>query len=94
MHNEKIHKLTVEIDNLTKAQALALESMFHQYMSLGQTGASRWVDFYADGDGNFQPKIIVNGHAPEFSSFLDSKEIWKTDECRIDFDSIAWKTDD
>ena len=85
-------KLNIEIDNLTEAQAEAFESMLQQYVSLSSIGSSRWVTFFVDGDGNFHPKITVNGHSPVLSKHLDLKEIWVDNECRIDFDTIATRT--
>lgn len=90
-HNDKTHKLNIVIDELTEAQAIALEEMLYQFVSLGSMGSSRWVGFYADGDGNFQPQITVNGSKPKHSELCPKEEIWRTDECRIDFDPIAWK---
>ena len=79
----------VRISNLTEPQVQALESLFQQWVELGSMGASRWTAFYADGDGNFRPRITVNGHRPRFSPYLT--DAWKGHELRIDFDSIAWK---
>ena len=59
-------------------------------VNLGNIGASRWVCFYSDGDGNFRPKIIVDGKKPEFTKLLTKEDRWKNDEYRIDFDKIAW----
>lgn len=89
-------KLNVEIDNLTEAQAIALEDMFKTWVYLGNTGSSRWTSFFADGDGDFRPKIKVNDRDAEFASEdlisqADRKLMWKTNEYRIDFDSIAWR---
>lgn len=88
--------INVEISNITEAQAIALEDMFRTWMSLASMGRSRWTCFYADGDGNFRPKIKVDGKDAEYAPdeiITDEmrKEIWDKDEYRIDFDSIAWK---
>jgi hypothetical protein len=86
--------MTIEIEGLTKAQEIALEDILAQMVALGNVGASRWVCFYADGDGNFHPKIRVggpDGHNPQF--YGDAATInarWLKDEYRMDFDSIAW----
>ena len=85
----------IKIDNLTGPQAKAIEDLLHQWVALGNLGSSRWTAFFADGDGNFQPKIKVNGKRPKFSG----KGRWETltfkygspDEFYIiDFDWIAW----
>mgnify|MGYP000858997142 FL=1 len=83
-------KMLIEIENLTEAQKIALEDMFATMVNLGNIGASRWVCFYSDGDGNFRPKIIVDGKKPEFTKLLTKEDRWKNDEYRIDFDKIAW----
>lgn len=85
--------ILVRIDNLTPAQELALCDYFAQWVRLGQVGSSRWTSFYADGDGNFRPKITVNGEKPEF--FGTHEQVcarWKGDEYRLDFDEIAIQT--
>lgn len=82
-------RLRIVIDNLTCAQAIALEDMLAAWEWLGSIGASRWTAFYADGDGNFRPKITVDGSRPRFTPLLIDAERWKGDEYRIDFDTIA-----
>ncbi len=84
----------IKIDNLTSAQAKAIEDLLRQWELLGNVGSSRWTAFFADGDGNFRPRIKVNGEKPEFSG----KGKWQTvtfkDGCLddlylINFDWIA-----
>jgi len=83
--------MRIQIDNLTKAQEIALEDMMATWVHLGGIGSSRWTAFFADGDGNFRPNITVNGKKPEFSNLVNRTDVWAGDEYRIDFDSIAWK---
>ena len=91
-------KITVEIDNITEAQAIALEDMFAKMVTLGNIGGSRWVAFFSDGDGNFRPKIKVNGNDAKDTDIIDTKKLWKpmndSDVYKMDFDSIAWALDD
>lgn len=94
MKNNHTKTLTVVFDGLTEAQSQALETMLHQYAMLCSQGSSRYVSFYVDGDGNFRPKITVNGEEPKFSEHLTMEEIWHGDECKIDFDTIAWRLPD
>jgi hypothetical protein len=57
-------------------------------------GASRWTAFFADGDGDFRPKITVNGEKAKFTDLLPREQIWKEGyhgDYRIDFDWIGWK---
>ena len=82
--------LDIKIENLTEAQAIAIEDMFQTWVSLGSAGSSRWTCFFADGDGNFHPKITVNGNPPVATTLLRDDQKWRGDEYRIDFDTIAW----
>ena len=91
---EKDNKtLTIEINNLTEAQAIAIEDMMSTWVSLGNMGSSRWTKFYADGDGNFRPKITVNGRKAKHFDMLKDDEyrelFWnKQREYEMDFDEI------
>lgn len=87
--------LEIFIHNLTQAQAIAIEDMLAIWQQGGSLGCSRWTAFFADGDGNFRPTCVVNGHvarhqrhvAPE--KFWTNGELWRGDY-KIDFDAIAW----
>ena len=63
--------MKIEIENLTEEQAIALEDMLATWQWLGSSGASRWTAFYADGDGNFQPKITIDGRNPEKTNIIN-----------------------
>lgn len=54
-------KITLEIDNISEAQATAIEDLLALWQELGGKGASRWTAFFADGDGSFQPQITIDG---------------------------------
>jgi hypothetical protein len=84
----------IVIKDLTIPQSIALEDMLATWQSLGSAGASRWTSFFADGDGNFRPKILYNGHPPLKTELLEEEDTWKGSEYRIDFDSIGWKLHD
>ena len=97
---EKKRKLKIEIDNLTEAQAIAIEDMMAIWVSLGSMGSSRWTCFFADGDGNFRPKIKLGSwrkREPKTTDLVSVDERWKTEICgineayKIDFDWIAWR---
>lgn len=90
MRDRTKRKITVEIDNLTEAQEIALNDLFATWQSLGSMGASRWTAFFADGDGDFRPKITINGEKPKYTELLDREKLWKGDEYRIDFDGVGW----
>ena len=84
----------IQIRNLTVPQSIALEDMMATWMQLGSAGASRWTSFFADGDGNFRPEILYNGHTPQKTRFLEEKDTWFGSNYKIDFDSIGWKIHD
>lgn len=95
--------LTVVIENVTEAQEIALNDLFATWQSLGSMGSSRWTAFFADGDGDFRPKITINGEKAKFTELLDRELMWKPDQVvagifagrgdayKIDFDWIGWK---
>jgi len=95
-------KITVEIDNLTEPQKLAIEDLLAMWQHLGSIGGSRWTAFFADGDGDFRPKVLINGHKPEPCVLIKPKDRWKNlwyedrygqhpeEMYLIDFDEIAW----
>lgn len=83
--------------NVTEAQALALEVMIGQWNSLSSMGSSRFVAFYADGDGNFHPAARM--YKPRCwrqltDELTDAAINWENDICLIDFDPIDWMLDD
>jgi hypothetical protein len=54
-------KLSIEIDNITEAQALAIEDILATWLFLKEKKMSMWTAMFADGTNDFQPNIIVNG---------------------------------
>lgn len=84
----------IKIKNLTLAQSIAIEDMMATWQQLGGLGCSRWTAFFADGDGNFRPKILYNGQKARFTDLIDDKSKWGGDKYKIDFDSISWKFHD
>src|SRR5271167_851602 len=90
MRDRTKRKITVEIDNLTEAQEIALNDLFATWVTLGSWGSSRWTAFFADGDGDFRPKVTVNGEKPKTTELIDRDKLWQGDEYRIDFDAIGW----
>ena len=71
--------MKIEIKNLTKVQEVALEDMLATWVGLGNGGSSRWTAFYADGDGNFRPKITVDGREPRETRLINPRKdrLWK-----------------
>ncbi len=87
--------MTIVLENISEPQRLAIEDML-AYWRESNRGYSRWMAFFVDGDGNFRPKITVNGEPPKHQTeiepghFWTGKEPWRG-EYRMDFDAIAWK---
>lgn len=90
MRDRMKRKITIEIDNLTEAQEIALNDLFATWQQLGSWGSSRDTTFFADGDGDFRPKITINGEKPKFTELIDRDRLWTDDNYRIDFDWIGW----
>jgi hypothetical protein len=84
----------IRIRNLSIPQSIALEDMLATWQVLGSAGASRWTSFFADGDGDFRPKILYNGQAPRITSLIDEETKWSGSKYKIDYDSIGWKLHD
>lgn len=94
MRDREKRTLTVVIENVTEAQEIALGDLFATWATLGSWGSSRWTGFYADGDGDFRPKITVNGEKARHTDLLPREQMWKEGghgEYRIDFDWVGWK---
>jgi len=86
--------LEIHIHNLTRAQAFAIEDLLATWQQGGTLGCSRWTAFYADGDGNFRPACIVNGHVARHQPYVPPGKFWTNGEpwrgeYRMDFDGIA-----
>ena len=85
---KKYKKVKIEL-NLTESQEIALEDMLAVWNTLGSIGASRWTSFYADGDGAFHPKILINGEKPKrFVNPKTGEKDWG--KYKIDDDEIGW----
>lgn len=92
-------KKTIEIDNLTEAQAIAIEDLLATWEYFGNIGTSRWTSFFADGDGNFRPQIKVDGEKAQFAPEnlihkSERDEMYNTNNYKMDFDKIAWRMHD
>lgn len=102
MRDRTKRTLTVVIENVTEAQEIALNDLFATWQMLGGLGSSRWTAFFADGDGDFRPKITVNGEKAKFTELIDRKQMYAKDTTVamcfatgdayfIDFDWLGWK---
>lgn len=79
--SENKYNLTVKFEGLTGGQILALRLFFEMMEANGQAGHSEWMSFYADGDGNFRPKITtsveggftdIDRHLPSILYLMDN----------------------
>lgn len=73
-------RLDISITNLDEVQATEILRMLWLMQHLGHIGASRWLAFYADGDGAFKPNISVNKVsilALDNQNLTDDWEDWK-----------------
>ena len=59
------NKLVIEIDNLTKAQALAIEELMSVWQFINDKKFFYWTAFCIDGFLDWNMKIKVNGKNPE-----------------------------
>lgn len=87
-------RMVIEIENLSEPQRIAIEDMLAWWRD-SRNGSSRWMAFYVDGDGNFRPRITVNGREPEHQRRIEAGKFWTggkpwAGEYRMDFDAIAW----
>lgn len=98
--------MSIVIENITEPQKIALEDIFRTWMSLGERGSSRWTAFYADGDGNFRPKITIDGRQPTYTDLVKAEDktvnlvhvngenLTFRDTYIMDFDKVAWAMND
>jgi hypothetical protein len=92
MSDERL-KLTVTME-VTVPQALTLKAMFEYWNRLGRIGASRYVAFYCDGDGNFRPECLVSTDraVPGLTDAIRKKSVVDDHDGdrKYDFDPVAW----
>lgn len=73
--------LKLKIKNLRKEQAVALVNMFQEMESFGTRGHSAYIGFYADGDGDFHPKVKHNLRISKekLSQYKDTTKVYEKD---------------
>jgi hypothetical protein len=77
---KKFGKMIITLENVDQAQAIALKKMFEYMEYLGNIGSSRLCSFFADGDGDFHPKVSIEyseelPDVPEINGILTFEEI-------------------
>lgn len=65
-NTEEGNSLTVKFENLTDAQAKAIEEFLAVWQFFSDTKEfSMWTGFWCDSRVDFNPKITVNGRSPK-----------------------------
>ena len=94
MNTSRKIKMTVELE-VTIPQALTLQAMFDYWNQLSGKGSSRFVAFYADGDGNFHPqaKCTFSEELPYLNAHMRHLAVVEDldGNRKYDFDPVAWK---
>ena len=65
MYKTNMAKVTIEIRNLSKGQARAIEEYFAVWDFLNQKNMSMWCSFFVDCQSGFIPSVKVNGEKPK-----------------------------
>lgn len=65
MDEDNRKKVTIEIENVTEAQALALEELMATWQFISDKKIFYWTAFLIDGFLDWSPKIIFNGREPQ-----------------------------
>ena len=79
--------IKIEISNITNKQIKAMEYLFSKWQYDGQIGHSEWTAFFADGDGDFQPHIKIDGKGidiAEDNTSENDKFVKKIDIHKVD----------
>ena len=90
---EKI-TLNLKIENITQEQAVMIVEMLKEAERYGAIGHSAYVGMYADGDGNFHPKVNhdLNYTVDEIREMRDTACVYESSNRAHNFpwsDSIA-----
>lgn len=90
-------EMTIKM-KVTEPQALALQAMFEYMEMLGRLGSSRYVAFYADGDGDFRPKPEITFDQPVRPLTDEMRKAAvvedKYGDRKYDYDPIGWMLDE
>lgn len=59
-------KINIEIDNLTEAQAIAIEEFLAAWYHIGNAGdISIWTGMFCDSKVDWNPQITIDGREPQ-----------------------------
>ena len=91
-------KLTLTFDNISEAHAMTLIKAAKLMEYCGKIGASRDITVFADGDGDFRPKVSYDTDKAlpmHGSKYAMDMHIWKYmedgDNFYLDPDELAWQ---
>lgn len=62
---EETKNITIELNNLTEAQAIAVEELMAVWQFISDKKFLYWTSFVIDGFVDWRPEIKVNGKTPE-----------------------------
>jgi len=96
--DDHLHAMTVEFEELTPAQVIALRKFFGEWDSLVTCGATRPIGFFVDGDGAMRsvPSVDDDLYLEDEELLAEAKDAVKSDEARglFDPDGAAWVLDE
>ncbi len=86
-------EMTIKLQ-VTEPQALTLQAMFEYMNQLSGMGGSRYVAFFADGDGDFHPKPDITFNRPVKPLTNEMRKAAVVDDDhghrKYDYDPIGW----
>lgn len=79
MKDKKKITLKLKISNISREQAIALVNMLQEMEKFGYSGHSAYVGFFADGDGDFHPKVAHSLHMTKdkLDSYVEKTKIYE-----------------
>lgn len=80
---EELVNLKIDINNITKAQAIAIEDMFSAWQRITIMGRSRFVGYYVNGEEGFLPEIRVNDGFPHQTDLINTDRCWHSIRIKI-----------
>lgn len=103
------YRLLLQLDNLTDAQVIAFVKMINWIEACGKVGTSRWISFFADGDGDCRIRSsyniygnkelsdkltnLIDNHTFNYDFKLDD-DYSEHKDIKIDYDKYAWELND
>ena len=101
------YRLNLQLDNLTDAQVIAFVKMINWIEDCGNVGTSRYISFFADGDGDCRIRSSYNiygSKSDELTNLIDNhkfiydnkleNDYSEHKEIKIDYDQYAWELND